>query len=245
MKMNCEYAFKFIFIGEKGCGKTWLVRSWCGLRQVNDVDTNKCVVIDNYKKIVEEEFTGTRIMIHINDSSGDISYRPILRRYLPIHTCVIIVYDVDCRKSFDRLSYWFQIAKEEAKSNQVHYMIVGVGKRPKHQSTFMAVSTEDIENWIKMIDTKATHMTHFQVFTDTAQIIDDEFNELISEIFTDVQRNRYNSLTKAGITCIRSFDMDKPRLVLAPSPPTARRRDLSCCCEKNDSEPCIKFCSLL
>ena len=239
-----EYIFRFIVIGEKGSGKTWLVHEWLG---TPIPQAHQAVVVQKYEKVVDEFVSGKQIKVQITDASGDVLYRQIVRRYLPRNTCVILVYNIECRLSFEKLSYWFQVAKEEITSNQTHFVIVGVCTENK-QDCVRAVQPKDVLDWVKaMSGTRKSYTRYFEVFADTAHSIEAQFDKLISEIYMDMCQRAYYSLKSAGISIIRTESVKKPLLVLAPSPPPSTRRRQLSCYEKNDSEPCIKFsfCSLL
>jgi len=241
------YIFRFIVLGEKGCGKTWLVNHWLGNNSVPQQTTQQAVVVQKYEKVLDEFLSGKEIKLQITDTSGDVIYRQIIRRYLPRNTCVILVYNIEYRQSFEKLTYWFQLAKEELTSNQTHFVVVGVCNETQ-QDCLRAVYSKDVHDWIRtMPGGRNAYIRSFEVFLDTVHDVAIQFDTLISEIYMDIRQHAYRSLKKTGISIIQNDFISKPLLVLAPSPPSSRHARKFSCCEKNESEPCIKFsfCSLL
>eukprot|EP01133_Synstelium_polycarpum_P019405 gene19405-23236_t len=90
---------KLILVGDGGVGKSCILSRYC--RNTFDLLSRGTVGIDFLVKSVEVE--GVELKLQIWDTAGQERFRNIISQYYRGALGVIIVYDVTCERSFNKL----------------------------------------------------------------------------------------------------------------------------------------------
>ena len=111
-KNDFAYLFKFVIIGESGVGKSCLVLNFTEQkpRRQHQV-TIACEFASRVIDIREQS-----IKVQIWDTAGQENFRSITRSYYRSIAAAIIVYDITCRRSFEKVQGWLNELKENAHS---------------------------------------------------------------------------------------------------------------------------------
>ena len=110
---NNEEELKMILLGESGVGKTAIIKRY--LYDQFNLEHNPSAAM-NY---VEKQITikNKNIRLNIWDTIGQEKYRSLSKLFLKETQIVILVYSIIDKKSFEELSYWNQLFKEQIGDN--------------------------------------------------------------------------------------------------------------------------------
>lgn len=110
---------KIVIIGDSGVGKTNIMK-----RYVENVyeDTGSTIGVEFETKSVNID--GKDVKLQIWDTAGQERFRAISRTIYHNAKCVILVYDITRRDSFENVSMWLNESKINAPSS-AHYILVG------------------------------------------------------------------------------------------------------------------------
>jgi len=113
--------FKIILIGSSGVGKTSIFNRYL---DNSFSEVHKCTIssTNRTKKISLDSITIAKLSIW--DTSGEERFKAVTRQYFKDSNGVIIVYDVNDRKSYEDKQVWLDFAKSESLPNVV-MMLVG------------------------------------------------------------------------------------------------------------------------
>lgn len=99
-----DYMFKIVVVGDMGVGKSCFL-----LRLTDDSFTETHIsTIGVDFKIKTVEIDGNRINTSIWDTAGQERFRTITRAYYRGAHCVILVFDVTNRSSFEHVQHWLE-----------------------------------------------------------------------------------------------------------------------------------------
>ena len=102
ISVEYKHTFKFIVVGSSGVGKTSLINRL--ITGTFSHETNATVGVDYLSTVFDID--GSLIKLQIWDTAGHEKFRSITKSYFRHAVGVILVFDVNERKSFDDLSYW-------------------------------------------------------------------------------------------------------------------------------------------
>ena len=95
-------AFKIITIGDRGSGKTCLIHRYVN----NFFPVSTTATIGFEFKIKHQSLTRGTIMLEIWDTQGQEQFNALTENYFRNTHCVLFVYDIFNRTSFDNISNW-------------------------------------------------------------------------------------------------------------------------------------------
>lgn len=189
--INCmyDYIFKYIIVGNSGCGKSSIASSFCN--NSYSLDHNVTIGVDFLMKIID--IYDKKIKIQIWDTAGQEIFRSITKSYYK-NTCVaIVVYDITNRDSFHNISNWVQDIKE-LNPNIPKIIIIG---NKSDMNYHRKVSTKEGEDFCKL---------HNFIFYETSikkeHSIKDIFYNSSKEICDDIQNHNIEIHKTNGITKI-------------------------------------------
>ncbi len=98
-----KYNFNVILLGNYQVGKTALCQRLC-----NDVyEAEKLKITYGVGFMNKEmEVDGKKVVLNIRDTAGDERYQSLMKMYYNEVHGVVIVYDITCKASLDKLKFW-------------------------------------------------------------------------------------------------------------------------------------------
>lgn len=117
--MSYTYLFKYIIVGDSGCGKSCLLLKFTDNRFENFHDVT--IGVEFGTKIIN--VNDEPIKIQIWDSAGQESFRSITRSYYRNSTAVLLVFDISRRITFKSIIDWLKEVKKEASNDTVVFLI--------------------------------------------------------------------------------------------------------------------------
>jgi len=114
-----NYLFKYIIVGDAGCGKSCLLLQFTDARFRAEHDMT--IGVEFGHRVVDIE--GQRIKLQIWDTAGQEAFRSITRAYYRGATGALLVYDITRRITFDHLANWLTDARQNAQPNMVIILI--------------------------------------------------------------------------------------------------------------------------
>lgn len=120
IKLDYDYLFKFIVIGDSYTGKSSIVSRFADDDFVESYIST--IGIDFKIRIIEHN--NKIIKLQIWDCAGQERYRSIVSSYYRGANGVIITYSISNRESFENVKYWYEDCKRYCKSN-VNIILVG------------------------------------------------------------------------------------------------------------------------
>ena len=175
-----DYLFKFVIIGDAGCGKSCLLHHFVeGKFRKNSSYT---IGVEFGSKTVQ--VAGKALKLQIWDTAGQERYRAVTRSYYRGAVGAVVVYDVTSKDSFDHSAAW---VTEERTMARPDTAIVLVGNKAdlkdKREVTFLAASKFAQEHDILFVETSAL----------TGDGVDDVFMKLAKGVLNKVDDGSLDS----------------------------------------------------
>ncbi|XP_069827728.1 ras-related protein Rab-39B-like [Dendropsophus ebraccatus] len=122
--MACAWDFQFrvLLLGDSGVGKTSLLRRYT--EEAFTETTGPTVGVDFCSRIEEPE-AGVRVRLQFWDTAGQERYRAVTRSYYRNAACVILLFDLTGRKTFDSIQNWYQEVTERAQPPPLLFLLLG------------------------------------------------------------------------------------------------------------------------
>eukprot|EP01108_Squamamoeba_japonica_P003492 TRINITY_DN2834_c0_g2_i1.p1 TRINITY_DN2834_c0_g2~~TRINITY_DN2834_c0_g2_i1.p1 ORF type:complete len:219 (-),score=75.83 TRINITY_DN2834_c0_g2_i1:73-729(-) len=136
-----QYLFKYIIIGDTGCGKSCLLLQFTDKRfqPVHDLT----IGVEFGARLVNID--GQQIKLQIWDTAGQESFRSITRSYYRGAAGALLVYDITRRETFNHLQTWLEDARQHA-NPEMTIILIGNKVDLEHRR---AVSFEEGEKFAK------------------------------------------------------------------------------------------------
>lgn len=137
MRTIHDYRMKFITMGMESVGKTTLLRKLCDENFKKNFKKYKkyesTIVLDMYSKMYQintpkdlKNGTETYVKVELWDTAGQERFDSMLPMYYNNAICVILVYDVNNRDSFDKMKTVYQkVSNDEKNNDKKYYMVIG------------------------------------------------------------------------------------------------------------------------
>ncbi|KAI5528417.1 small Rab GTPase [Trichomonas vaginalis G3] len=104
MSNDYDLLFKVLIVGESGVGKSCLL-----LRFTEDLFIENYIStigVDFKIRTIEQE--GAKVKLQIWDTAGQERFRAITKSYYHGSNGIVVVYDITDRKTFEKISDWFE-----------------------------------------------------------------------------------------------------------------------------------------
>ena len=111
---------KIMVIGEIRVGKTSLIKKYTLKTFGGQYLTT--VGIDFQEKILDID--GKKVKIQIWDTAGEERFRNIAKNYFIHANGFLIIYDISCKESFEKVKFWYDQIQSNAPED-IKYIIVG------------------------------------------------------------------------------------------------------------------------
>ena len=112
---------KIIIIGDSGCGKTSIMQKY-----IDDyVVKSEGPTIGVDFRTQKIEYNGILHIVNIWDTAGQERYQSLTSAYYRMSNCVMVVFDLTDRKSFENVSSWINRSKSYDIDNSKPHILVG------------------------------------------------------------------------------------------------------------------------
>ena len=167
---------KVMVIGETRVGKTSLIKKYTKNTFGGVYLTT--VGIDFQEKIINSE--GKAVKVQIWDTAGQERFRNIAKNYFHTSDGFLLVYDITCKESFEKLNFWYEQIKLNAPE---HTKCMVIGNKCDLEEK-REISKEEGDNFskeqnIKFYETSAKEGINVNII----------FQELSNEIIKDIKKN--------------------------------------------------------
>lgn len=112
---------KMIIIGDSGCGKTSIMQRFAD----NQFSKSEGPTIGIDYRSQKIEYNGKIYMVNIWDTAGQERYQSLTSSYYRMSNCVMVVFDLTDRKSFDNIINWIERSKSFDVLNEKPHILVG------------------------------------------------------------------------------------------------------------------------
>ena len=133
--------FKVVFLGNVSVGKTSIL--YRGTEGTFQESREPTLGVTCAKKIVERK--GLKIKLEVWDTAGQEKFRNIAPVYFRNSACVVIVYDITSKESFEGAKFWLNEVEKYGNIDCMKY-IVG-NKLDEEESRIVTI--EEVENFAK------------------------------------------------------------------------------------------------
>ena len=187
-----NYIIKSAIVGDYGVGKTSIVSGYTK-DNFYEGETPTLGVDFLYKEI---DYKENRYKLQIWDTAGQEKFESIVKSYIRDLNACILVFDVNYKRSFNRIQKWLQDI-EYMVENPIYICLVG----SKIDLNMREVSDEEIQNFCKQnnleyIECSAKNSDNINsIFLNIIQNIDSMVlkNEIILRTYGDFQIKTYPS----------------------------------------------------
>ena len=186
-----HYLFRYIIIGDPEVGKSCIMISYTDSSfKTFYTDYIPTIGVDFTRKFIE--LNNRTYQIQIWDTSGQERFRPIIKTYFQDTTCVLVVYDITNRKSFDNVTTWIEDYKNIMSSEKILIILVG---NKSDLNDKRQVSTEEGQDLADKFG-----ILFFEISAKTRENVDNIFEKSVEEIQKRMDENYYNlEKDKCGI----------------------------------------------
>ena len=167
---------KIMVIGETRVGKTSLIKKYTKNTFGGVYLTT--VGIDFQEKIINSE--GKTVKVQIWDTAGQERFRNIAKNYFHTSDGFLLVYDITCRESFEKLNFWFEQIKLNSPEN-AKCMVAG-NKCDLDEKR--EVNKDEGDNF-----SKEQNIKFYETSAKDGINVNTIFQELSNEIMKDIKKN--------------------------------------------------------
>jgi len=108
MEEKIEKRFKIVIIGDATTGKTNIIKKYAENDFNKEYTTTMGVLF--FQKLVD--INGKKIHLDIWDTSGQERFKSLLKIYAKDANCLLFVYDITNKLTFDHIDNWINFIKE-------------------------------------------------------------------------------------------------------------------------------------
>lgn len=173
-----DHLYKIIIIGDSNVGKTNLINRWIK----NEFCERSIPTIGVEFVIKVVEYRGKKIKLQIWDTAGQDRYKTILSSYYKESHGVILVYDINNKKTFDNLDQWYSHLIEH--TGRIPAILVG------NKNDLMLSRQVSIEEAKKFAD--KINISFFEISVLQNININEVFSDIIIKVYN------YNTCTNTN-----------------------------------------------
>ena len=174
---GCDYVIKLLTLGDTSVGKTSILLQYTqGYFPKKALST---IGVDFRTKYVNLP-NGKRVKVLLWDTAGQERFRNIADNYYNGSDCVLFVFDITSKSSFEMLSFWMERLKAKRNLDDIVMILVGNKKDLLEKRT---VQLKHIQEMQKEIQIK-----YFEVSALKNEGLDELFDEIIQDTITLIQQ---------------------------------------------------------
>eukprot|EP01060_Flectonema_neradi_P027012 TRINITY_DN36652_c0_g1_i1.p1 TRINITY_DN36652_c0_g1~~TRINITY_DN36652_c0_g1_i1.p1 ORF type:complete len:215 (+),score=25.51 TRINITY_DN36652_c0_g1_i1:64-708(+) len=173
-----DVLIKIIIVGDPTVGKSSL------LHQYTEADWNPSYITTIGVDFKSDTFEarGRVVKLQMWDTAGQERFKTIVASYYRGTHCVVLVFDVTNRESFEHIAFWKKEALEYAKPGVPMLLIGNKADLPTREVTLDEAEQFASDNGMKYIETSAKTADNVQnAFRDAVDTALDQRMELIME----------------------------------------------------------------
>eukprot|EP01097_Dermamoeba_algensis_P005001 TRINITY_DN3186_c0_g1_i1.p1 TRINITY_DN3186_c0_g1~~TRINITY_DN3186_c0_g1_i1.p1 ORF type:complete len:209 (+),score=27.64 TRINITY_DN3186_c0_g1_i1:118-744(+) len=197
-ELEYDYIFKILLIGDSGVGKSSIL-----LRYTDDCfqEDQTCTIGVDFK-VKTLDIRGKRINLTMWDTAGQEKFRSITTSYYRGTHGIVLVYDVNSRKSFEAINTWLSEVDLYATNPDLIKLLIG----NKVDQSNREVTKEEGNNFAR-----EKQMLFMECSAKTKVGIQAAFDELVSKIMEtpalyEASKPRHKSTTNTVLTSERQPD---------------------------------------
>ena len=174
---GCDYVIKLLTLGDTSVGKTSILLQYTqGYFPKKALST---IGVDFRTKYVNLP-NGKHVKVLLWDTAGQERFRNIADNYYNGSDCVLFVFDITSKSSFEMLSFWMERLKAKRNLDDIVMILVGNKKDLLEKRT---VQLKHIQEMQKEIQIK-----YFEVSALKNEGLDELFDEIIQDTITLIQQ---------------------------------------------------------
>lgn len=174
---GCDYVIKLLTLGDTSVGKTSILLQYTqGYFPKKALST---IGVDFRTKYVNLP-NGKHVKVLLWDTAGQERFRNIADNYYNGSDCVLFVFDITSKSSFEMLSFWMERLKAKRNLDDIVMILVGNKKDLFAKRT---VQLKHIQEMQKEIQIK-----YFEVSALKNEGLDELFDEIIQDTITLIQQ---------------------------------------------------------
>ena len=167
---------KIMVIGEIRVGKTALIKKYTS--NIFGGDYLTTVGIDFQEKTLDID--GKKVRMQIWDTAGEERFRNIAKNYFVQANGFLIVYDISCKDSFEKVKFWYEQIKLNAPKN-IKYILVG------NKCDLEEIREVQKEEGINL--SKEYECNFFETSAKEGINVNEIFQTLVDNIIKDIKNN--------------------------------------------------------
>ena len=179
---------KIMVIGEIRVGKTALIKKYTSNTFAGNYLST--VGIDFQEKTLDID--GKKVRMQIWDTAGEERFRNIAKNYFVQANGFLIVYDISCKDSYEKVKFWYEQIKLNAPKN-IKYILVG------NKCDLEEIRVVQKEEGINL--SKEYKCNFFETSAKEGINVNEIFQNLVDNIIKDIKINgilnrRYSQVLK-------------------------------------------------
>ena len=181
--MNEDKLLNYVILGDSGVGKSSILNQFIKY----DFNSNQSTTVGLEFCVSKININGYNINLHIWDLSGQCTYQNLVKKYCNEANGVILVYDVNNRRTFNYLEKWIFDIRNNTRPN---IKIILVGNKTDLDNR--VVTKEDgihfaLINKLLFIETSAkSYISVYNLFVKLTNSIYDYSNDISYDISNSV-----------------------------------------------------------
>jgi small GTP-binding protein len=166
-----DFCFKLVMLGNSGVGKTSLIKYEIKNTFINNSDST--IVFEHSFK--NYNIYDKTVRLQIWDTCGEEIYYSSLKNFYRSALCVIIVFSLDDKDSFNSLKKWIEDIKNNHNSDEYYLILIG----NKKEESIRLVSNEKINEFCQNNEIE----NYFEANAKTGENVHDIFKYLVRKLF--------------------------------------------------------------
>ena len=172
--MSEKYIIKVLTLGDATVGKSSIVIRYSDNKFSETVLST--IGVDSKRKIVK--INGEKVRVSIWDTAGQEKFQNIVKQYYKGANGVLLIYDITCKKSFDRVDFWYNDLKNNANIEEILVFLVG--------NKIDLESNREVKKEVAEKYAKDKNMMYFEVSAKSGDGIKKLFNDVTNCIMDKI-----------------------------------------------------------
>jgi len=177
--------FNVSLLGESEVGKT-LITS-CYLNRGLQETSLSTIGIESYMD--SAVFDNVEYKFKIYDTAGQERYKSISRSTIKITDGFLLVFSVDCKKSFDAINYWYNSIRDEIDVKKKIIYLIG---------NKIDLDKREIKNEEAYFFAQEKNIKYFETSAKTGYGVKEVFKQLYQDIYDLFKQNQNNKNNKSN-----------------------------------------------
>ena len=172
--MSEKYIIKVLTLGDATVGKSSIVIRYSDNKFSETLLST--IGVDSKRKIVK--INGEKVRVSIWDTAGQEKFQNIVKQYYKGANGVLLIYDITCKKSFDRVYFWYNDLKNNVNIEEILVCLVG--------NKIDLESNREVKKEVAEKYAKDKNMMYFEVSAKSGDGIKKLFNDVTNCIMDKI-----------------------------------------------------------